>query len=329
MRTALLLQPIVRPMNCRGFMQKNKGGLPPLGYFQAFEVSAKNESFAIASRELGVSESAVSRKVRLLEQFYEIPLFERGHKSIALTHQGGALYKKIVPALEILRDASGKLMAQHNHSEVNIAATNSVASLWLMPRLQKFGQANKQINIMMVASDDDQECLADEIDLSILRGDGNWPGYTSRKLFGEIIFPVCSPEFLSKNPQSVEIKSLLKLPLIEVSNYHSEWMNWSTFLHNHLPEVPEINTFTVFNAYPHAIQATVDGMGIALGWGHLVDHLLKKGALVRPLNSIQTRTEFGYYLMRKIECQDHPERDIVEKWLLSESAARNSYPVTA
>lgn len=307
-------------------MRQRKQNLPPLNYLQAFEAAARDQSFVSASKALGISESAVSRKVRLLEEFYETPLFKRGHKSIALTKQGTSLFKGIEPAMETLRAASGKLASHNAQSEVILAATNSVASLWLMPRLRKFNQANKQLNIMLVASDDDDECLAETVDLSILRGDGNWPDFTAQKLFGEIVFPVCSPGFLRRNPSLDGPTSLLHMPLIEVSSSHPEWMNWNTWLQDHMPVVPELSKPSVFNAYPHAIQAAVDGLGVALGWGHLVDHLLKSGALVRPLNELHTRTPFGYYLLeRDKKITSNPRRDIVRDWLMSESAARTPY----
>ena len=200
-------------------------------------------------------------------------------------------------SIQSLRKTSAQLMTEKHPSEVKLAATNSVASLWLLPRLRKFNVANEDMNITLISSDDDLECLSDANDLSILRGDGDWPDHTSQKLFGETIFPVCAPSFLEDTPEDVSLDSLPNLPLIEVTSKHSEWMNWTDWLRGHVPGVPSLNRKSMFNAYPHAIQAAVDGLGIALGWGHLVDHLLDRGTLVRPLGDIHTRTEFGYYLL--------------------------------
>lgn len=304
-------------------MQTKKNTLPPLDYLLSFEVAARFESFALASRELEISESAISRKIRLLEEHYETPLFRRGNKSVSLTRKGAMLLEKIRPALKDLRDVSAEVLAQKNVLDINLAATASVVSLWLLPRLQSFSRANSETNITLISSDDDAECLADNIDLSILRGDGNWPNYTAKKLFGEVIFPVCSPAFLASNPSASHLPSLPSLPLIEISNKHLEWMNWNEWLRGHLPAAPTPSKSSVFNVYPNAIQAAVDGMGIALGWGHLIDHLLESGALVRPLGDTQTRTEFGYYLLRRKKTIAHPKQKIVEEWLVSASAAED------
>jgi LysR family glycine cleavage system transcriptional activator len=299
--------------------------LPPLDYLLAFESAATKQSFAAASRELNISETAISRKVRLLELHYEVPLFLRSHRSIRLTPQGQTLLDKIRPALKMLRDTSREMLSEHQGNAVTLAATNSVATLWLMPRLRKFNRTNKHLKIMLVASDSDQECLAETMDLSILRGDGKWAGYSSQLLFGETIFPVCSPGYLTANPKISSLQTLPDSALIEVSSAHTEWMNWKTWLGRNDVEKSDADQSSSFNTYPLAIQAAVDGLGVTLGWGHLIDHLLKSGALVRPLGNKDVRTDHGYYLLRAENRPSFPERSIVESWLSKESASRIRY----
>lgn len=298
--------------------------LPPLDYFIAFEAAAYCQSFAGASRELNVSETAISRKVRLLELHYDIPLFLRRHRSIHLTAQGQTLLARIGPVIDEIRTISRDMKSGNKGNPVTLAATNSVASLWLMPRLRKFNGANKHVKITLVASDSDQECLGENVDLAILRGDGNWPGFSARLLFGETVFPVCSPGYL----KSRVIASAADIPdqdLIGISNLHPEWMDWPTWLANAGVSDPAPDQAAVFNTYPLAIQAAVDGLGIALGWAHLVDHLLDSGALVRPLTAVNVQTDDGYYLLQAEQKQGFSERTIVKNWLLEASAARKRY----
>lgn len=305
-------------------LQKRKI-LPPLDYLVAFESAAKHSSFARASEELNISETAISRKVRLLEQHYNLPLFVRRHRSISLTTQGAVLLASVEIALDRLRDTSAEMFASHQTNTVTLAATNSVAALWLMPRLRKFNKANSRVKIMLVASDDDQECLAETNDLSILRGDGNWPGFEAQLLFGETVFPVCSPGFLKRNPGAKDLARLPELDLIEISSAHTEWMTWKTWLGQQGCHDVALERAAVFNTYPLGVQAAVDGLGIALGWGHLVDHLLEAGELVRLLPGHHARTNSGYYLLRPLDKKPFPEQDIVENWLLSVSAQRKRY----
>ena len=147
-------------------------------------------------------------------------LFVRGHKSVTLTPQGRKLLDAVSPAIQSLRDVSREMLSRHNRNAVTLAATNSVASLWLMPRLRKFSTRNKQLKISLVASDLDSECLAENVDLSILRGDGNWPGYRARLLFGETVFPVCAPGYLAANPAIKTLEGLKARALIN-SFYHA------------------------------------------------------------------------------------------------------------
>ncbi len=306
-------------------MARKSNLLPPLDYLLAFEAAANCQSFAAAARQLNISESAISRKVRLLELHYDVPLFIRGHKSVVLTVHGIKLRETVSEALQSLRETSRDLLSRHNRNTVTLAATNSVAMLWLMPRLRKFSNKNKQLKIMLVASDHDEECLADNVDLSILRGDGTWPGFRTSLIFGETVFPVCSPGYLAANPAVSDLTQLARHALIEVSSAHTEWMNWPDWLHAAGVAAEKPGQSTAFNTYPLAVQAAVDGLGLVLGWGHLVDHLIAAGTLVRPLGDTQVRSEFGYYLLCPGKKKPFPERDVVENWLLAESASRKRH----
>jgi LysR family glycine cleavage system transcriptional activator len=299
--------------------------LPPLDYILAFEAAASLGSFAGAARQMNISETAISRKVRLLEQHFGLSFFARGHRSIELTPHGRDFMSRIVPAIEMLREAADDAIKNGRNRPVILAATNSVASLWLAPRLAAFRQDNETFSIMLVASDDDAECLADSVDLAILRGDGKWKGYDSQLLFGETIFPVCSPEFLARNPLVAEVQNLATTSLIEVTSRHTEWMNWYAWLDRLGARPKRLDRPVLFNSYPLSIQAAIDGVGVALGWGHLVDQMLATGRLVRPLGDMQTRTEFGYYLLTRQDQTAFPGRTEVHRWLMGISAARKRY----
>lgn len=305
-------------------MLKKRNILPPLDYLVAFEAAAIRGSFAAAAREMHLSETAISRKVRLLELHYDTPLFLRGHRSISLTPQGHKLLNVVTGSLNDLRDISQDMFADHHNNAVTLAATNSVATLWLMPKLHRFNRSNARVKINLVGSDSDEECLAETMDLTILRGEGEWPGYSARLLFGETVFPVCSPKYL-RSRKSINLADLPLADLIEVSNQHTEWMNWKTWLDHMGISSGPLDRAAVFNTYPLGIQAAVDGLGIALGWGHLVDHLLDSGALVRPLPDAAVRTQSGYYLLRPDDRKPFPEQEIIEKWLMETSAARRRY----
>ena len=306
-------------------MLKQRAALPRLDYLITFEVAAELESFSAAAKHLNVSETAVSRKIRLLELHFDCLFFERGHRAVRLTEQGRKLLSGVSPGLKALENVSLSMLAEISTNPVRLAATNSVASLWLMPRLSRLRSETKGVTISLLASDEDQECLSEDVDLAILRGDGDWPGFRTQKLFGETVFPVCSPGYLENH---ISIKSVSELPdhaLIEVRNNHAEWLNWQTWLTQKTIDPDRVRHSTLVNTYPLAIQAAADGLGIALGWGHLVDRHLQSGALVRPLAKTHVRTHSGYYMLTREGSSPSPNRDAVAKWLKSESAHRRRY----
>ncbi len=306
-------------------MLKNRSALPRLDYLITFQVAAELESFAATAKELNVSETAISRKMKLLEQHFDCALFVRGHRSVQLTDHGRKLLNGITPALNGIARISQEMMTDHTPTTVRMSATNSVSSLWLMPRLHKFRQVNRIITISLMSSDLDTECLTDDYDLTILRGDGNWPGFDARLLFGETVFPVCAPIYLENHVTIPDTSELMDHALIEVSNNHTEWLNWKTWLDRkgHDPDLVRHSTFV--NTYPLAIQAAIDGLGIALGWGQLVDHHLQFGSLNRPLGSELVRTDAGYYLLTRKDRKPPAEGEVVARWLLQESATRKRY----
>jgi LysR family transcriptional regulator, glycine cleavage system transcriptional activator len=298
-------------------MLKNRNQLPPLDYLIAFESAATQESFTAAGNDLNISESAISRKIKLLEDHYGCALFMRGHRSIKITAKGRQLLGAIQPSLNQLVNASQDLINLNAQHTITVGATNSAATLWLLPRLQTFNETDSQINIALVSSDRDDKCLADDIDLSILRGEGDWPDYQSTFLFGETVFPVCSPDFMRQKINGDDLKELSKHPLIEVSSEHVEWLTWRTWLqHKNLLDLLVTQSIIV-NTYPLAIQAAVDGLGIALGWKTLVDLHLDSGRLVRPFADEKVETKSGYYLLVPKNRKPFAERDVVQDWLTS------------
>ncbi len=306
-------------------MLKNRAILPRLDYLVAFQVAAELESFAATAKELNVSETAISRKMKLLEQHFNCALFVRGHRSVHLTDQGRKLLNGIGPALQGLERISKDMMHDRTPATVRMSATNSVSSLWLMPRLRKFRQTNRNITISLMSSDLDSECLTDDFDLTILRGEGTWPGFDAKLLFGETVFPVCAPGYLENHVTIEGTGELLGHSLIEVSNNHTEWLNWKTWLAQKGEDPDKVRHSTFVNTYPLAIQAAIDGLGIALGWGHLVDHHLRSGALIRPLGDAFVRTNSGYFLLTRHGTRQPAETRVVANWLLQESDARKRF----
>lgn len=277
-------------------MPERRRPLPPLDYLIAFEAAALHGSFTAAAEQLNLSQAAVSRKIRLLEDHLSVSLFIRGHRSVQLTPNGKAYVKSVSKALDEIRRASSDLRQGEMRAHISIAATQSVSTLWLVPRLANIRRDNPDIDIDLVSTDEDAECLQGSFDLVILRGEGRWSGYDAELLLDEEIFPVCTKAYA----ESIGLRSVADLAqatLIEVASHHSEWMNWHDWLRDqNVEQTADTRRFT-FNTYALSIQAACDGLGVALGWRHLVDDHLKSAALVRPIVQ-SVRTGSGYYLLK-------------------------------
>lgn len=278
-------------------MRTRRNRLPPLDYLVAFEAAANFGGFTAAAEHLNLSQAAVSRQIRLLEENLGQPLFLRGHRSVRLTAEGQRFLPVVRRALDEVEKGVEALHSAATRQQVSVAATQSVSTLWLMPQLPEIRRCSPDVDIFLVSTDLDREALAGEHDLVILRGDGHWPGYEARLLLDEEVFPVCSRAYAEQKAIR-EPHDLRHCTLIEVESHHAEWMNWHRWLTStNALEAAEATSLT-FNTYALAVQAAVDGLGVALGWRHLVDHHLADGSLIRPLPQ-SVRTASGYFLLRR------------------------------
>ncbi len=284
----------------------------------AFEAAAALGGFTAAANSLNVSQAAVSRKIRLLEQNLGQDLFVRTHRAVHLTPEGEAYRRIVARALDQLADASRDIRKAQTSARVTIAATNSIATLWLMPRIQSFREAYPDIEIKLISSDDDADCLAADVDLAILRGEGIWEGFMAERLLDEEVYPVGGTSPASRVPQGTRPEDLASCTLIDVASHHEEWLDWRGWFAAVGVPFPDSVQYLTVNTYPLAVQAASDGLGIALGWRHLVDDHLKEGKLVRLLEE-SVRTESGYYLLTPRIKASNPDREAFAGWLTSGS----------
>ncbi|WP_116473948.1 LysR substrate-binding domain-containing protein [Zobellella maritima] len=294
--------------------------LPPLAYLNAFEAAARYQSFTQAADELCVTQAAVSRQIRLLEENLGCALFNRSHKAVTLTPDGRKFQRAVTAALELLATTTSELKIRRSGSTVTVSADLAIASLWLIPKLPLFRMAHTGIIVHVDASDDHTHQVREGADIAIQFGDGHWPGCNARFLLGEEIFPVCSPAYLAAMGALEHPIDLLDATLIHLESEHWDWMDWTTWLaHKNLPLSAGRQDLYISN-YPAVLQAALGGQGIALGWRHLVDELLASGALVRPMAaSVQTRR--GFYLVHPSNNLLSEEAHIFCEWTIEQCVA--------
>jgi DNA-binding transcriptional LysR family regulator len=298
-------------------MEKLRRTLPPLDSLVAFEAAARHESFTRAAEELSLSQAAVSQRIRLLEENLGASLFARAHRRVRLTTAGRTLQHAAAPALRQIAMAAEELRAPSARTRLTIGADQSIASMWLMPRLAAFRAATGETSVRLVASDEEADCLAGDVEIAILHGDGNWPQRASTLLFAEEVFPVCAPSYIENTTPLHAPTDLLDHALLELEDVRWDWMNWRGWLSRAGVNRPTSREPLRINAYPLVIEAAKAGQGIALGWHRLVDADLATGTLLRPLTH-SVRTDFGYHLVWPAARPLSPAAASFRDWALSQ-----------
>jgi DNA-binding transcriptional LysR family regulator len=168
-------------------------------------------------------------------------------------------------------------------SKITVTATIAITSFWLTPRLPRFRKKHTDAEIHVNVSDAPPDLLAEGIDVGLLYGDGRWPGLRATRLFDVNSFPVCSPAYLERmgfldRPRDLRDRTLLYLD----GEMHS-LENWDWWMEEMGVDMSAPFRSLRFDSYANVIQAALEGQGVALGFGQVVDDLLSRGQLVRPM----------------------------------------------
>ncbi|MEM6375112.1 MAG: LysR substrate-binding domain-containing protein [Pseudomonadota bacterium] len=260
---------------------------------EPFEASARLGSFTRAADELSVTQSAISQRVRKLEELLGLTLFERGHRAVTLTAEGRDLLNGVTVALRHLSAATRGLQSQDTRPVIRLIVDSSIAQLWLLPRLRTYLAGDNAARVDLTVTDDPEIVI--DADLAILHGDGSCPGYDAHLLFTDEIFPVCAPDYLIR--YSIRsLQDLLSADLIDLDYLHWNWLNWGIWLTEAGLDPARARLPLRTNSYVTQLDAARAGLGVALGWRHLVDRDLETGQLVQPVPETVC-TDFGYFLL--------------------------------
>jgi DNA-binding transcriptional LysR family regulator len=272
-------------------MNKLRKQLPPLDTLIFFEAVMRKGSFTSASSELYVSQAAVSKRIRQLEDWLGTPLFERSTRSLKPTLASEALAEPVTMALDYLRTSLDGFRSP-THPSVRIAANNAVSMFWLFPRLRAFTFSQASCPVETVVTDDPSKLLAADNDLAIIYANGLPDGWKGHKLMDEELAPVSSPSGVQRyrdDPQN--------MPLLEYERHAPDWINWDVWAKRHssssLMQLPRV----VCQTYGQSIGRAIAGEGIALASCTLLREELASSALL-PLGEERHKTGKGYFLVQ-------------------------------
>ncbi|MDJ0513941.1 MAG: LysR substrate-binding domain-containing protein [Methyloceanibacter sp.] len=291
--------------------------LPPLKALRAFEAAARNMSFADAAEELGVTPTAISHQVRLLEEITGHELFRRRPRPITLTDAGERLFPVLRDGLDLFAAAVTGLRADADHCPLTVSTTTAFASRWLVPRLRKLKQ-DIDLELDVEASEAPSNLRSGLVDFSVRYRRTPIPDLECQELARDRFIPVMSPAALRADAPIATVSDLASYPLI-----HFRWKRqdldpptWERYIAEARAVDPNATRIDPtkgvrFSEEPHAIEAALAGQGVALVSDLLVRHELANGSLVQPVDfSIDGLVFYVTYLANA------PRRGTIESFLL-------------
>lgn len=270
--------------------------IPSLTALVEFEAVARLSSFTLAAKELGVTQAAVSKQVRLLEDTLGVKLFHRLHRSIKLTVEGESLFSVVAESMQKIAGVFEKLSSGTSEQELVLTTTAAVSQLRILPRLAGLKMVQPDLKLRLTTQMFTADLRHHDIDLAVRYGDGTWNDGTSIFLFDEEIFPVCSPSWLANNEMPQALEELSYSELIDYDATSEGWMTWDSWFKELGFKPPRLKYALRCSLYTDALQAARHGQGVALGWRRLIEPQLESGELVR-LTSFSLKAKDSYYVV--------------------------------
>lgn len=291
--------------------------LPSMTILWAFEAAARHQSFTAAAEELHLTQSAVSRQIRALEQVLGAELFVRERRTVRLTVAGQAYAQEIRNALRRISTATLGFRANPRGGTLNLAILPTFGTRWLAPRLAGFLAANPGITVNLTTRLAPFDFRVDIADAAIHFGLPDWPDARLDFLMGETVVPACSPDLL-RDHAVARPADLLRLPLLHLTSRPDAWADWFAAMHVTTSEVPGM----LVDQFAIAAQAAISGLGVALLPELLIEHELASGELVVPTGSA-IESAASYYLAWPAHRESYPPLQALRSWIVQE--ARASY----
>ena len=288
-------------------------GLPSLNGLRAFEAAARHLSFTQAAMELNVTQTAISHQIRRLEEQLGLRLFERRNRALALTRDAESYLPAVRTAFEDLRQATARLRRSHNEEVLIVSTTASLATKWLVTRAAAFQEAHRGIEVRITTSPHLVDFAREQVDMAVRYGRGHWPGVHAEWLMAEDVFPVCSPALLRGEHPLHAPEDLAHHTLLHTTSFREDWQVWLTAAG--LPRSLATRPGSSFDQGFMAIQAAVEGLGVALGRSRFVEADIAAGRLVRPFD-IVLPADAGYYVVVPEETAQMRKVVLFRDWLI-------------
>ncbi|TCT02957.1 LysR substrate-binding domain-containing protein [Aquabacter spiritensis] len=288
--------------------------LPPLKALLAFEAASRQDSFAKGALELGVTPSAVSHQIQVLEEFLGVKLFQRRAGRAVLTPAGMVYSRELEQAFGIIGKATTLVAPQSQHGHLVIASGPSFAAKWLQPRLPDFLSRHPEVRIRLSTLSGMADLDDSRFDIAIAYALPAGTARDAEPLVTEMLRPLCSPALAAR----LDLRSpgdLVRATLIHSSNA----VTWKDYFRRlAIGELHAANELWLDRS-SMAIDAAVNGLGVILEGDILVEREMNEGKLVAPFAAPECRvTATSYYLVRPRGHRSGAQNAAFESWLKAE-----------
>lgn len=290
--------------------------LPPLAMLRAIEALDRLGTVTRTADALGLSQPAVSQKLKQLEEWLDAELFVRGGRRITLSEEGRFYAGVVRDALSQLEAAGRRVSARRTGDTLTISALPSVAQRWLLPRLPRLRERLPGVQLVVHSSYDHVDFARDAIDAVIKFGLNNYPGGDGDFLGHETMFPVVSPAYRDRAEPLDTPADLTRHPLLQT--FDLKWADWL-----HLAGVTGVDLLAIDRLSDPAmvIGAALSGQGVSLARRLLVADELAAGTLVQPFD-LELDHPHSYWLVTPHGLRDTPRVAALRDWLHAEFAAQ-------
>jgi LysR family transcriptional regulator, glycine cleavage system transcriptional activator len=289
--------------------------LPPLNALKAFEAAARHESFTRAAQELFVTQGAVSHQVKALEAELGLKLFNRERQRLVITEAGRGYLAVVRDAFDRIADGTERLLQRQRGGALTVSTSPNFAAKWLVHRLGRFAEVHPEIDLRVGATAVHVDFAREDIDLAVRHGNGTTSGLHVTRLCAEELFPVCSPKLLEGRNGLRKPADLGRFTLLHVNDRQgwSQWLNFAGAAGVDAERGPVLNQASM------AIDAAVDGQGLALARSALAAWDLIGGRLVRPFD-LAMPAPYAYWIVCSQATAKLPKIVAFSEWLLAEAA---------
>jgi len=293
--------------------------LPSLDLVRGFVAVGRRMSITLAAQDLCLTQSAVSRQVRVLEDTLGIPLFARGYRSLRFTGEGERLFRIADESVRQLQHVIGLLDTRQQRRAVTLTLSTGVAGLWLLPRLGAFQQQHPGIDLRIAAHNAVLDLDAEGIDLAIRYCAEAAAPDAAERLFGEQLLAVRHPSLALAHGEPADV--IRASVLLEFDDPRHPWLQWPALLEGMGLGGVRPRSMLRFNRYEQVIQAALAGQGIALGRVALVAPLLADGRLAAvPAFTADRHNDAAYWLVHA-HAEPHRHVRAVFDWLRQQAQA--------